>query len=171
MLKVWVEEHWKTGSSCLTGQDLVLQYPVSTTLMTSKYSYELSRCSSVTAVVLPLGSTGFARYWNFQLSVKNNSGLFCFCITSLGVWSRKLTNSTDLIHNEKNQSLLGRSRFPALWTGWSVSTLSSLWLLKIFSFFLIGRCNNFGFVLLHSIEKFSICSVLLRSITQTPLNS
>ena len=97
MLKVWVEEHWKTGSSCLTGQDLVLQYPVSTTLMTSKYSYELSRCSSVTAVVLPLGSTGFARYWNFQLSVKNNSGLFCFCITSLGVWSRKLGSLTQPI--------------------------------------------------------------------------
>ena len=73
--------------------------------------YGLSRCSSVTAVVLPLGSTGFARYWNFQLSVKNNSGLFCFCITSLGVWSRKLGSLTQpiwYITKKTNRYLVAR---------------------------------------------------------------
>ena len=79
---------------------------------------------------------------NFQLSVKSNPGLHWFCFTILCGWSIKLAPPSQPIRckTKTNRDLVTRvsSRL-------HVFTLSSHWLLLIFIFVLIGRCDNFGF--------------------------
>ena len=74
-------------------------------------------------------------------------GFYCFCFTSLCDWSRKLVPfSRSITCKAKNQSRLGRQRFPALQAvDLFELLLSSHWLLRVFPFHLIGRCDYLGF--------------------------
>ena len=80
---------------------------------------------------------------NFQLSVvKSNSGLLCFCFTSLRDWCRKLDPFSQPIRckTKTNLDLVARV-FPRLG---SVVVLVSSTLKDIF-LFMTGLCDYFGF--------------------------
>lgn len=79
---------------------------------------------------------------NFQLNGKSYPVLCCFCLTSLGYWSRKLTPLSESIgcKTKTNHDLVALLHFWLL----HVFTLSSDRLLNVFTF-LVGCCNSFGF--------------------------
>ena len=78
---------------------------------------------------------------SFLLSIEFKLWLIWFCFISLCDWSRKRAPLFQPI----------RCELVARWL--AVLTLSSHWQLKVFSFLLIGCCDDFGLVLQHSIEK------------------
>ena len=85
------------------------------------------------------------RKLTLQTNFKFKSEIAFFCITLLCDWSRKLVPLSQPIKRKNvNQSRPARSRFPAL-CQFNRFYLSSYWLLKVFSFPLIGRCDYFGF--------------------------
>ena len=118
-----------------------------------KYCSTFASCCSMICLV---NLRSWVKKSNFQLC-RNKSEIalgLVYCAMWL-VQKTRATLPTNQMQNSVKPITTWSPAFSRAWGSLVVLTLISHWLSKVFSCLLIGRCDYFGFVLRHSIEKHS----------------